>query len=94
MNIFLFNKSLRLYDNTTLIEQILNEEDIEKYKKRLLKHGLVMKELKKLKKALREAKGRESMNTRMVEALEKEVITVIQTKKSIAQERFIRFMSK
>ena len=74
--------------------EILNEEDIEKYKKRLLKHGLVMKELKKLKKALREAKGRESMNTRMVEALEKEVITVIQTKKSIAQERFIRFMSK
>jgi len=28
MNIFLFNKSLRLYDNTTLIDQILNEKDI------------------------------------------------------------------
>jgi len=28
MNIFLFNKSLRLYDNTTLIDQILNENEI------------------------------------------------------------------
>jgi deoxyribodipyrimidine photo-lyase len=28
MNIFLFNKSLRLYDNTTLIEQMINEKNI------------------------------------------------------------------
>ena len=28
MNIFLFNKALRIYDNTTLIDQIINEKEI------------------------------------------------------------------
>ena len=30
MNFFLFNKSLRINDNTTLIEQTINEKDIKR----------------------------------------------------------------